>query len=192
MNEDSLIWDQFMKGERSAFEKMYRREMKSLMSYGYSLVQNVEQVEEAVQDLFVELWQSRERLSPNNNIRSYLIVSLRRRLLKPSKAIIHDIETVPIMDTTSSFEQSIVDLDTAKRISFVLAKGINNLTEKQREIINLKFYHEMEYDQIAEVMGINYQSCRNLLSNAIKSLKLFIDQDKLFGILILIICQIFF
>ncbi len=48
---------------------------------------------------------------------------------------------------------------------------MDKLSARQREIIYLRFYHNMSYEEISDVMQINYQVCRNLLSQAIKSLR---------------------
>jgi RNA polymerase sigma factor (sigma-70 family) len=188
---DSQIWDAFTKGDRQAFEWMYRREVKSLMSYGYTLVKNEMQVEDALHELFVDLWSTRERLSPNDNIKSYLIVSLRRKLLKPVKINTQDIDTTPIQDAALSFEQAIIGAEQSKIISQHVRSAMDQLTDKQKEIVNLKFFQEMDYEQIAATMDISYQSCRNLLSSAIKGLKTHVDKNKLYLILISLIQFIF-
>lgn len=45
------------------------------------------------------------------------------------------------------------------------------LSNRQREIIYLRFYQNLDYEEISEVMNINYQASRNLLSHAIKVLR---------------------
>jgi RNA polymerase sigma-70 factor (ECF subfamily) len=52
-----------------------------------------------------------------------------------------------------------------------LQEAFKVLSSRQREAIFLKYYQEMSYEQICEVMDINYQSVRNLISKGIIELK---------------------
>jgi DNA-directed RNA polymerase specialized sigma24 family protein len=45
------------------------------------------------------------------------------------------------------------------------------LSSRQQEILYLKFHSEMDYDQIIEIMGLNYQSARNLVTRALEALR---------------------
>ena len=55
--------------------------------------------------------------------------------------------------------------------SIRLKSAWGKLTDKQKEILYLRFYQGLEYEQIAEVLDIKYQSLRNAVSRAIKSLR---------------------
>ena len=48
---------------------------------------------------------------------------------------------------------------------------LNSLTSRQREIIYLRYVHEYEYNEIAELLHISVHSCRKLVSKAILSLR---------------------
>ena len=48
---------------------------------------------------------------------------------------------------------------------------VEQLSHRQKEIIYLKFYQNLSYDEVSSIMNINYQAARNLLYQAIKALK---------------------
>lgn len=52
-----------------------------------------------------------------------------------------------------------------------MLQALAQLSNRQKEIIYLKFYQELNYDEVSEIMNINYQAARNLLYQSIKSLK---------------------
>jgi RNA polymerase sigma-70 factor (ECF subfamily) len=52
-----------------------------------------------------------------------------------------------------------------------LTTAIGKLSSRQQEILYLKFYSEMDYDQIIEIMDLNYQSARNLVTRALDALR---------------------
>ncbi len=49
--------------------------------------------------------------------------------------------------------------------------AFSKLSNRQKEIIYLKYYQQLNYDEISEVMNINYQTARNLLHKSILSLR---------------------
>ena len=53
----------------------------------------------------------------------------------------------------------------------VLLAALDELSPRQREIIYLRFYQNLSYEEIADIMDLNYQTSRNLLYKAIRSLR---------------------
>ena len=76
---------------------------------------------------------------------------------------------------TFDVELSIEDIIAAKELneeqSARLKSAFDKLSTKQKEILYLRFYQGMDYEQIAEVLGMKYQSLRNAVSRAIKNLR---------------------
>jgi RNA polymerase sigma-70 factor (ECF subfamily) len=60
-----------------------------------------------------------------------------------------------------------MDAEKTARVLQALAQ----LSNRQKEIIYLKFYQELNYEEVSDIMNINYQAARNLLYQSIKSLK---------------------
>jgi RNA polymerase sigma-70 factor (ECF subfamily) len=78
-------------------------------------------------------------------------------------------------DDDISFEWShenwlIVQQENKEKKERVL-EALGRLSNRQREIIYLKYYQNLSYEEVSEIMNINYQVARNLLYQAIKSLK---------------------
>ncbi len=67
--------------ERNAFEKIFREHYPALVNFGMGYVHDRDTSEEIVQEVFLNLWQKREEISPEGNIRSYLFTSVRNRCL---------------------------------------------------------------------------------------------------------------
>ncbi len=61
--------------------------------------------------------------------------------------------------------------------------ALGRLSNRQREIIYLKYYQNLSYEEVSEIMNINYQVARNLLYQAIKSLKSLLAGAMIFFIL---------
>lgn len=70
-----------------------------------------------------------------------------------------------------SHEDFLIEKDEHARKSMHLRSAIEQLSSRQKEILYLKYYQDLSYDEVSEIMNINYQVARNLLHQAIKSMK---------------------
>ncbi|MCD8179056.1 MAG: sigma-70 region 4 domain-containing protein [Tannerellaceae bacterium] len=64
-----------------------------------------------------------------------------------------------------------IDAEHNRTQTELIQKILSHLTPRQKEIIYYKFIQELEYDQICELMDLNYQSARNLLQRSLKKIK---------------------
>ena len=134
-------------------------------------------VEDCIQDLFLEVWQRREYLSDTEHVKFYLLKALRRKIYLETNSqqkwqheSLNSNQEADFMGEFS-IEASIIEVETTEHHLRKLNQVLTQLTKREREVIYLKFYQEMDYEQIANLMSINYQSARNLIHTAIKELK---------------------
>ncbi len=173
--EDTLLWKSFKAGDKKAFAQIFKKYYSDLFYYGLKLVSNENLVKDELQELFSDLWKKRKNLSDITHVKAYLIKSFRRKVLK-SIAKIRKINTVEISETLVvefqlSIEELIIngeqrDIDLKK-----LHASIEKLNKTQKEIIYLKFYNNLDYQEIAEITGLKYQSIRNSMHKALKVLR---------------------
>lgn len=76
-DEHIRLWNDFREGNEEAFSKLYELFAADLYRYGYNLVRNKQIVEDCLHELFLHLYNKRNRLGPTNNIRFYLYRTLR-------------------------------------------------------------------------------------------------------------------
>ena len=174
-DDDVYIWNQLRDGQKAALKLIYDKEFDYLFNYGRKVFSNIELVEDCIHDLFVELWQRHNSLGPTDSIRKYLAVSLRRKViatLKKERRTEHveSMDQVPF-DVELSIEDMLTSEEMSREQSQKLKEAFDKLTAKQKEILYLRFYQGLDYDQIAEVLDMKYQSLRNAVSRAIKNLR---------------------
>ena len=187
---DLLLWKRLKSGDKKALETIYLQEVQFLLSYGKKISTNAPLVEDCVQDLFVELWRNREGLSNTDSIRRYLIVSLRRKIIrKISKRQKVQSEKIPEevdFEAELSIDTKLIAQELSAEQAAQLKVAFAQLSSRQQEAIYLKYYSGMDYKDIAEVMDINYQSVRNLIFNALGKLRKYLT-----GLLLLIFSTFF-
>ncbi len=172
---DLELWRRLRAGDRSALELIYRQHAALLLQYGRKFALSQPLVEDCVQDLFVDLWRRRAQLSDTDSIVRYLLVALRRRVIQrldrhrkrysDADPAAHDFEATP------AHEQQIIAEEGSAQKSAELQAAFEQLSDRQREIVYLKYYAGMDYEDISEIMDLNYQSARNLLSRALSKLR---------------------
>ena len=168
--EDQALWEAFKAGSEPAFGQIYRREIQALIHYGKKLTSDTVLIQDAVQDLFLEVWNSRSRLADTDNIRFYLLRALRNKL---SKNIPGAVTTEPKEEDISEPSIEFVLLENEDRDSRLmrLEKALQKLSKRQQEAINLRYYHDLSNEEVARIMGVNYQSACKFIYSGLKILK---------------------
>lgn len=173
-DQDEQIWESCLKGDKEGFKEIYSRHYSLLYNYGLKLVADKEMVKDCIQDIFIKLIKNYKNLSPTVNVKGYLLKALRNRLFDL-------LETKKIMEGISSYEETFITEDLASTLSFddseedsqakYLMQVFSQLSPHQQEIIYLYYINELNHQEIAEIMQINYQSSKNLLSRALSKLR---------------------
>lgn len=184
---DKIIWNNLRNGDKDSLENIYRRYFSDLYNYGKRFSTDLTIVEDCIQELFLELWNKKENLSETDSIKPYLFVSLRRKIIQSVKKVRKSTD-VELTETHFVAELAIdqiminneIDEDQKKKLN----EAFQQLPDRQKEILYLKYYANMDYEAISEIMELNYQSARNLVSRGIAKLsQLMITEILLFMIL---------
>ena len=183
MTKDREIWENFKAGDKSALSYIYFQYFQSLFQYGIKFKDDPEFIKDCIQDVFLKLIQAGQKLSPTENIRFYLFKTLKNAIYKEiDKSKKNElVEFVPLkFEASFSLEEEIAEKENVSNKEMTLLKALNELSDRQREIIYLRFECAMEYDQICDIMQLKNDSARKLIFRAIKSLREIIgDQLKL-------------
>jgi RNA polymerase sigma factor (sigma-70 family) len=174
---DASLWAQFKEGDAEAFRLMYERYNNILFKYGLSVINDREIVKDAMQDLFVELWKKRGNLSIANSVKFYLLISLRRLLIQKSKDEQKRNGNLKLFnwqifeDKSPAIIEKMIHAENQHAQALVLNEGLKSLPSRQREVIFLRFYQDLDYKDVGIIMNLSYQVVRNTIHKAVKSLR---------------------
>ena len=171
---DAHTWSDFKSGISEAFSYIYHTHYRRLYTYGYTLRPDKEMVQDALQELFLDLWHGRERLAAVQSIQVYLLVSFRRKLLVKANQQKKYCQVGQEQEDnlrTNSFEADWIALQDENSQHQRLHVEVDKLPKRQREAIFLRYYQELSYQQITEVMDLQYQTVRDLIYKALKTLR---------------------
>lgn len=170
---DSVLWNEFISGNNDAFADIYNTHVQSLYKFGRHFTKNESLIMDAIQDLFVDLYKYRSNLQSVTNVKLYLFVSLKRKIIR---LMGQEEKFMPLTDENFPFIYSVLSSEDVendiklKRLE-LLEKAMNELSNRQREAIYLRYVKGMEYEELSEVMQINYQSARNLIFRGVEKLR---------------------
>ena len=176
---DAALWNAFRAGDMAAFEQIYRMHSRNLLAYGKRLCADHDQVQDAVQDVFMEIWKRRATLCELNTIRFYLFRVLRNRLMKQisghTDPLLHpqELGDEPESELLSvpSIDFFLTEQETTQHVQQQLRHSIQSLPHRQREALTLAFYDQLSNAEIAGIMHINTQSVTNHISRALLTLR---------------------
>lgn len=186
-NEENFsLWQAFQRGNRDAYRSFYDDYFGMLNNYGSKFSNNKELIEDAIHDLFVRLWTSREQLGTPPSVKNYLLKSLRNTLLrkmkKEEKYTGIDGQTYPLSFTISYKSETVQHIEN-RELQLQIKTYIDSLPPRQQEVIYLRFYEGLTYEEISQVMEISLNSSYKLLYKALANLESSIGTSSLLSLL---------
>ncbi|WP_185731519.1 RNA polymerase sigma factor [Larkinella rosea] len=174
--EDQRYWNRFRNGEEAAFSWLYQRYVRVLYSYGMKINRDSNLVEDAIHDMFTDLWRTRSQLAEAESVRFYLFRSLRRKIhrsLRPEAEYPQPFtaETDHWQPTLASVEANMISDEEIALQSARLKAWLTYLPARQYEALILRYYQEFSYAEIAAIMNISEQGARNMTQKALQTLR---------------------
>ncbi len=135
---------------------------------------------DAIHDVFYKLCINFRSLSKLDNLKFYLFRSLKNRLIDIQRTNREFAGTLSQdnylyenlkFEFNVSIEDELIKREDLKAIKQKVEEVLSTLTDRQREIIYLRYIHEYDYEQIAQLLNITIESARNLISKSLTKLK---------------------
>jgi RNA polymerase sigma factor (sigma-70 family) len=174
---DVQFWIQLKAGSEFALSKLVKKYFNHLQNYAYKFSQDKDFVKDCVQEVFIEIWSKRDRISVPDSVKAYLLSSVRLKVFREiSRQKINRDDFATNLENSDlffeeSFEFSIIEQEKNTELELKVKNSMDSLPERQREVIYLQFYQNMSREEIAQIMNINSQSVSNLIQRAFQSLR---------------------
>ncbi len=169
------LFQRMESGDRQAFCDIYRIFYNRLFKYGLVISDGDHtQIEDVLQDFFLEIWQNPERFSHVINHEVYLLRSVKHATLAAMKQLAKSAKVYRIdqhLTNSESMEKAIISHEQEKERLDWLEKSLEELPRRLREAIHLRFYQSLDYEEISDLMSVSKQVARNFVSRAIKRLR---------------------
>lgn len=178
---ENTIWRACLKGDKKAFEKLYRLYYPLLYNYGHKFSSDSELIRDCIQNLFAKFILNYQGLSATPSVKGYILKAFRNHLydsLRAKRA--HEAMFLPCIDELLSFERegtAFIETDDQPAYRRMIVRAFKTLSLRQQEILYLYYVSEANHADIAVTLDINYQSSKNLLSRSLAKLKEAFEQE---------------
>lgn len=170
MDERELLYA-LKHGDRHSFEMLYNRYWRQVYNFARLYLTTRQAAEEAVQEVFIKVWESRAFIREDENFRGFLFIITRNLIFNQRRK--HFNEDFYKMSVLAALEQS-YDIDEeidAKNLSEYIDRLIDELPPQRRLIFILSRKEYKTYKEIALQLNISEKTVERQINEAIKFLK---------------------
>ena len=177
-DEDRSVLAGVASGDRRAFEELHARFGRPLFGYLLTLTPDRGLAEEILQDTLVAIWQNAGAYAGRSSVKTWLFGVARRQAhnkLRGRKFWLADEEELKNLPASEPDPEAALLTRTRRED---LAASIGHLSPLYREVLALVFFHELSYEETAEVLGVPVGTVKSRLSNAKRALRSLMQKEQ--------------
>ncbi|MDZ7723261.1 MAG: RNA polymerase sigma-70 factor [candidate division KSB1 bacterium] len=158
-------------GDIQAFERCYRYYCQKLIEFACYYVKDIYSAENIVQDVFLNLWQNRDKIDPSSNLKSYIYKATKNRALKVIRKQNTEQKYRNVQEERIIYAEFSDAKVLEKELDLQLNNAIDGLPEKCRIIFCMNRYNHLTYREIASVLDISVKTVETQMGRALKILR---------------------
>ncbi|WP_297902893.1 RNA polymerase sigma-70 factor [uncultured Parabacteroides sp.] len=170
-NDEDLLTS-LRAGSEDAFTVIYERYHKLLYVLAYKYLKSTYSSEDAVQQVFLKLWETRSLLMVNVNLRNYLYTMLKNHVLNEIRNNNSAVEkNYEIVQSTPEYEDELLVKIEEQDMMSHFYQEIDHLPEQKRQVCLYKLKGNLSNQEIADKMNISVPTVKTHYAQAIKILR---------------------
>ena len=167
---DYSLEKRLQQGDEKAFEMIFKANYASLVGYALKILNDREEAEEMVQEVFVTVWEKRRELNIEVSLKSYLYRSVHNRSLnQKAKANVRRMYADQQSDNHNHTEAN--TLLHHNELQMQLSQALDKLPEQCRKVFELSRFEGLKYAEIATHMNIALKTVENQMGKALRILR---------------------
>lgn len=170
--EDEKLISFIQKGNIQAFTITYERYHKMLYALAYKYIKDADTAKDAVQYVFVKLWENHASLLITINLKNYLYTMTRNYILNyirnENSAIVHNYQ---MLQESDDYEDNLIEIIEKKELMEFFYKAMELLPQQKRAICLYKIDNKLSNQEIAEEMNLSIATVKTHYAQAIKLLR---------------------
>ncbi len=170
LGDDARLMRRVMAGERRAFEDLYRLYHPRLSRFLPGLLRSPELVEEVLNDTMMAVWRHPEGFSGRSRFSTWLFTIAYRKALRARSRFDAPVDESH-MEAQSSEEASPEQALGRVQTQALLLQAMNGLSDEHRAVVDLTYFHEFDYKEIAEIMQCPVDTVKSRMFYARRNLK---------------------
>ncbi len=158
--------------DKNQFEQLFKSQFSYLCNFAKQYVQDMDIAQDICQKVFINLWEKRTEIDPNQSIKSYLFTAVKNRSLnhirdnKKFRSTVLDLDCGDI-DIAEEIEDNFSQQELKEKID----RALSTLPGKCRQVFEMSRNQGMKYKEIAEELDISQKTVEAHMSKALKILR---------------------
>ncbi len=154
-------------GDRKAFTQLYKDHLNNVFNYIFLFTKSKEETEELIQDVFVKIWENREKLPDVQLFKSYLFKMAKNKLIDQVRhEQIKYRVFAEVKRTKVASEDITADQSAYKEYYLIVQQAIEKLPTRRKFIFKLSTENGLSHDEIAARLNISKSAVKKQLYNA--------------------------
>ncbi len=172
-------------GDILAFDHVYELYSHKLFSFVFKVLKNEAEVEDIVQEVFVKIWESRNKLEDYKLLNSYIFTIAYNNSIDLIRKRISNNKYLEQLKNSGSINltPTIISQIEFNELNSQVEKLIANLPDRQKQVYLLHKEEGLTYPEIAEQLGISKNTVENHMVKALKYLRQNLDNSLLINML---------
>ena len=176
LSPDAKWLQQLQNNDAEGLSLLMGKYYRDLYHYASKFTRDDGLVRDCIQEVFISLWERRETACAILSPRYYLLRAVKNKVLKAmykKDQVTYPFDLPDEYDFFQEFdiEQLIIEKQLSEEKAQRVKQALSSLSNRQHEVIYLKFYQRLDHGQIAEQMDISRQSVYNLLHESLQKLR---------------------
>ncbi|MCS2889982.1 RNA polymerase sigma-70 factor [Parabacteroides faecis] len=171
------------KGDEQAFESLFLHYFPRIKGFISGILQNEEEAEDISQDIFVSMWQNRDRLTGIENLNAYLFRIAKNTVFRHIERSLLFRDYQQQQAEHSSFSsvnnETIEEEIYAKELEYLISVAVEKMPSQRKQIYKMSRMEGLSNDEIAERLVISKRTVENHLTLALADIR------KLIGLFII-------
>lgn len=168
--EELLLLEKIRQGDNGAFEVLYRLYHPRLTNFLLKLVRRPQLVEEALNDTMMVVWQRPDSFHGGSKLSTWIFAIAYRKALKGLKRFSDPLEDFDAPNRESEDESPEESSGNVRR-RYLLAEAMQELSPAHRAVVDLTYYHELDYNEIATILGCPVGTVKTRMFHARRQLR---------------------
>ena len=155
-----------------AFDVLYKKYCKRVYRFGYSILKSQEESENLMQDVFLNLWENRDKVEKDSSIKSYVFTITYNSAISIIRKKARESDFVEYVKTLQEINEDPVNMELEyNELVNKLDEIIRELPQRQKEVYLLQKVEGLKYSEIAERLNISVNTIENHMSRALKTIR---------------------
>lgn len=169
------------KGDKEALFAIMTSCYNDLFRYGIKFTADKDVTKDIIGQFFLHMWDHRASFASADNIKAYVITSYKRFVISYLTKISRQLNIEEQMPSSYeySYEDYLIAWQSEESVKKLLRNAVESLPERQRQLIQLRFYEQLSYEDIAEKTSLSLRTIYNKLHEAIKKLRSSVLKDNI-------------